>query len=182
MIPSVNLHVSWKPVNPQDCVWKNLYRNIMRTLSQEKGTIHCNITNWYTNLDLCLKHWWYPQQKQQWIKNGKNLKRFRRGTTQKSETNLTWLMKQEKVEKYTSHHWWTSVIRKMPNWRRNTKNTKVSRTPRWYCKRRFRILCSIHWTRIIRITNDGSKGHGYHIQTCQDAQDNQLTQYLLIPR
>ena len=43
MISSLNLHVSWKPVNPQDCVWKNLYRNIMRTISQERGTIHCNI-------------------------------------------------------------------------------------------------------------------------------------------
>ena len=29
MISSLNLHVSWKPVNPQECVWKNLYRNIM---------------------------------------------------------------------------------------------------------------------------------------------------------
>ena len=49
--------------------------------------------------------------RQQWIKNGRNLKRFRRGTKQKSETNLTCLMKQEKkVEKYTSRHGWTSVI------------------------------------------------------------------------
>ena len=31
-------------------------------------------------------------------------------------------------------------------------------------KRWFWILCSIHWTRIISITNDGSKSHGYHIQ------------------
>ena len=32
-----NLRVSWKPVNPQDCVWRNPYRIIMRTISQEKG-------------------------------------------------------------------------------------------------------------------------------------------------
>ena len=31
-----NLRASWKPVNPQDCVWKNLYR-IMKTILQEKG-------------------------------------------------------------------------------------------------------------------------------------------------
>ena len=37
MISSRNLRVSWKPVNPQECVWKNLYRNITRTTSQEKG-------------------------------------------------------------------------------------------------------------------------------------------------
>ena len=44
-----NLRVSWKPVNPQDCVWKNLYRYIMRTTLQERVTIHCSITIWYTN-------------------------------------------------------------------------------------------------------------------------------------
>ena len=36
MISSLSLHVSWKQVNPQECVWKNLYRNIMWTISQEK--------------------------------------------------------------------------------------------------------------------------------------------------
>ena len=37
MISSQNLHVSWKPVNPQGCVWKKLYRITMRTILQEKG-------------------------------------------------------------------------------------------------------------------------------------------------
>ena len=55
MISNQNLRVSWKPVNPQDFVWKNLYRITMKTLLQEKGTSHCNITIWYTNLFLCLK-------------------------------------------------------------------------------------------------------------------------------
>ena len=35
-----NLRVSWKPVNPQDCVSENLYRTIMKTILQEKETIH----------------------------------------------------------------------------------------------------------------------------------------------
>ena len=35
MISSQNFRVSWKPVNPQDCVWKILYRIIMRTMLQE---------------------------------------------------------------------------------------------------------------------------------------------------
>ena len=42
---------------------------------------------------------------------------------------------------------------------------RSSCTPRWYCKRRFWVLCSIHWTRVISITNDSGKSHGYHIQT-----------------
>ena len=37
MILSPNLRVSWKPVNPQECVRKNLYQHIMRTILQEKG-------------------------------------------------------------------------------------------------------------------------------------------------
>ena len=36
-ISSINLRVSWKPVNPQECVWKKLDQNIMRTILQEKG-------------------------------------------------------------------------------------------------------------------------------------------------
>ena len=93
---SKTLHVSWKPVNPHECVWKNLYRNIMRTISQEKETIHYSITIWYTKLFLCLKQWRYPQQKQQWLKNVRNLRRFWRGTWRKSETRKRWSMKQEK--------------------------------------------------------------------------------------
>ena len=52
MISSQILCVSWKPVNPQDCVWENLYRNIMGTILQEKGAIHCNIRIWYTKFIL----------------------------------------------------------------------------------------------------------------------------------
>ena len=39
-----NLRVSWKPVNPRECLWRNLHRIIMRTISQEEGTIHYSIT------------------------------------------------------------------------------------------------------------------------------------------
>ena len=46
---------TWKPVNPQDCEGENLCLITMRTISQEKETIHCNIFLWYTNLFLCLK-------------------------------------------------------------------------------------------------------------------------------
>ena len=55
MISRLNLRVSWKPVNPQECAWKKLHRKIMRTILQEKEIIHYNIAIWYTNLFLCLK-------------------------------------------------------------------------------------------------------------------------------
>ena len=81
---------------------------------------------WYTNLFLCLEQWRYPQQKQQWIKNGENLKRFRRGTWRKSEVYQRWSMKQgRRAKKFILPHWWRSVIRRMPDWRQSTKNTKV---------------------------------------------------------
>ena len=50
-----NLLVFWKPVNPQDCVWENLYQITVRTILQERGTIHCSMKFWFTNLFLCLK-------------------------------------------------------------------------------------------------------------------------------
>ena len=40
-----NLRVFWKPVNPQECVWRNLCRNIMRTILQKKETIHYSVRN-----------------------------------------------------------------------------------------------------------------------------------------
>ena len=155
MSSSLSLRVSWTPVNPPDCVWENLYRNIMRTILQEKGTIQFSITIWYTNLFLCLKPWRYLQQKQQWIKNGRNLKRFRRGTWQKSEVSQRLSMKQEKkVAKCTSPHWWTSVIWSMPNWRQSTKNTKVELYSEATLWKMIQALMHI-------------KGHGYHIQTAR---------------
>ena len=39
----------------RDCVWENRYRIIMKTILQEKETIHYSITIWFTNLFLCFK-------------------------------------------------------------------------------------------------------------------------------
>ena len=103
MISNQNLRVSWKPVNPQDCVWQIHYQIIMKTILQEKVTIHYSTTIWYTNLFLCLKPRRFPQQKQQWTKTGRNLKRFRRGTWRKSAVNQRWSMKQgRKAQKFIS--------------------------------------------------------------------------------
>ena len=85
----------------------------------------------------------------------------------KSEVNQRWSMKQgRRAQKFTLPHWWTSVIWRMPNWRQSTKKQRSSCIPRRHCERWFWFLCSIHWTSI-SITNDSSKGHGYHIQTAR---------------
>ena len=39
MISNQNLRVFWKPVNPQDCVSKNLYRITIRTMLQKRGQL-----------------------------------------------------------------------------------------------------------------------------------------------
>ena len=121
-----DLRVFWKVVNLHDCVWENHCRLTMKTILLEKETIHHGITIWFTNLFLCLKPWRYPQQKQQWIRNGKNWRKYRRGTWRKSEVRKRWSMKQgRRANKFTSHHWWICVFWKMLNWRQSTKNTKV---------------------------------------------------------
>ena len=39
-------------MNLRDCVWEIRYRIIMKTIMQERVTIHCNMTIWYTNFPL----------------------------------------------------------------------------------------------------------------------------------
>ena len=117
---------------------------IMKTILQEKEIIHNSIIIWYTNFFLCLKPWNSQQQRQQRTRNGKNWRKFRRGTWQKSEAKKRWSMKHgRRTQKFMLLHWWTLVI-----WKKLT--------PWWYCKRRFRVLCSIHRARIISISNDSS--------------------------
>ena len=105
-----NLRVFWKPVNLQDCVWENFYRTIIKTTLHEKGTIHYSITLWFTSLFLCAKPWKFLEQRQQWIRNGRKWKRFRRATWRKSEVRQRWSMKQGRTaQKFTSPHRWTFV-------------------------------------------------------------------------
>ena len=49
-----DLHVFWELMNLRDCVWEIQYRIIMKTILQEKETIHYSITIWFINLFLCL--------------------------------------------------------------------------------------------------------------------------------
>ena len=66
-----DLRVFWKPVNLRDCVWEIHYRTIMKTILQEKETHIYSYAQSHENS---------RSKRQQWIRNGKNWKRFRRGT------------------------------------------------------------------------------------------------------
>ena len=182
MISYQNLRVSWKPVNPQDCVWKNLFFFNMRTIWQEKGTIQCNITMWFTNLSYASSHE-DSRSKSSSGQGMENWKRFRRGTKQKSKVNQKWLMKQgRRARKFILPHWWTSVIWRMPNWRQSTKNIKVE----LYSE-------EILWKMILDLIQYSLNRDHQHLKwqqqnswvsypDCQGAQDKQRMQYLLIPR
>ena len=67
-----NLRVFQKLMNPEECGWESHYQIIMKTILQEKVTVHNSITIWFTNLFLCLKLWKFLQQKQRWRRNGQN--------------------------------------------------------------------------------------------------------------
>ena len=100
-----DLRVFWKLMNPQDCAWEIHHQIIMKTILQEKETIHHSITIWFTNLFLCLKLWKFLQRKQRWTRNGKNWRKFWRGTWRKSEVRNRWSMKQgRQALQFILHH------------------------------------------------------------------------------
>ena len=88
-----NLHVFWKLMNPQECVWEIWCRIITKTILQEKVRVQHNTTIWSRNLFLCLKLWKFLQQRQEWTRKEKNWKRFRNGTWRNSEVRNKWSMK-----------------------------------------------------------------------------------------
>ena len=176
------LNESWS-ADSMEC-YTNL-RNIQDLLSDGKTPyerrweiIHCNIIIWYTNLFLCLKPWRYPQPKQQWTRNGKNWRNFRRGTWRKSEVNQLWSMKQgRRAQKFILPHWWTSVI-----WRQSTKSTKVELYSEATLWKMILDLMQYPLNRDHPQLKWQPQKSWMLNQDCQGAQDKQLTQYLLILR
>ena len=70
---------------------------------------------------------------------------------------------QSRMWQYILHHWWISVIWRIPNYRRNRSNEKVElyfEEISWKT-----IQTPIHRVTIISITNDSCKSHGYHFKT-----------------
>ena len=125
MISSLSLHVSWKPVNPQECVWKNLYRNIMRTTSQEKGTIRYSISMWYTIFSYASSNAETRSKSSSGYRMGTFWKRFLRGTEQ--VRNKSEVIDEARKEGRKVH--FASLMDlchlKKSNWRQSTKHTKI---------------------------------------------------------
>ena len=167
IISGPNLRVSWKPVNPQECVWKNLYRNIMRTILQEKGTIHCNITNLVHKFIPMPQAMKIPAAKVAVDKEWEKLEKILAWDETKVRSKKEVIDEARKGRKV--HFASLMDLSHLKNADLETKHQKykgrVVLRGDAYCERWFWILCSIYRTMIISITNDGSKSHGYHLQT-----------------
>ena len=75
-----NLRVFWKPVNPQDFVWENLYRNHHEDHVAGKGDNslqHENLVDKFIPMPQAMK---IPAAKAAMDKEWENWKRFQRGT------------------------------------------------------------------------------------------------------
>ena len=130
------LRAFWKLVNLQDCVWENHCRLIMKTILQEKETIHYSIKIWIEN---------FPMPQAMKI------------PAAKAAVDKEW----EKLEKISA--WNLTKVRSRKEVIDEAR-TKVELCSEVIFKRRFRRLCSIHRTRIISFSTDSSIGHGYHLQ------------------
>ena len=177
-----NLRGCWKLVNPQDFAWENHCRLIMKTILQEEETIHYSIIICFTNLFLCLKQWKFPQQRQQWTRNEKNRRKFRRWNLTKARSKKE-VIEEARTSGATAHFAsWTSVIWKMLNWRQNTRNTKVEL-----------FSAVILWKMILDLRQYSLNKDLQHLKwqqlrswisfpDCRVARDKQRTQCLLKPR
>ena len=161
-----NLGAFWKLMNLRDCVWQNHCQIIMKAILQEKETIHHSTTIWFANLFPCFSFKKIQQHKQRWSKEWENWRKFRRGTWQvKSKKQvIDW---SKDVGRYNSFCIINGHMSSEKCWI-GDKAPQIQRsscTPWWYCKRRFSVLRSIHWTRIISISKmTAAKIPGHHLQ------------------
>ena len=155
---NLNLSVFWKPVNLQGCVWENHYQIIMKTILQQKETIHYSIKIWFIILFVCLKLRKFLQQRQQWTRNGKTWRKFRRRLLTKVRSKKEVI---DEARTTGSKVHFASLMDMC-----HLKNVELEAKHQKYkgrvvlrgdiVKRRFRVFCSIHRTRIFSISNDSS--------------------------
>ena len=164
-----NTHASWKPTNLRESVRKELYTKIMKITLQGKGINSLS--------DYNLVHQFIPMPKAMKIPDAKAAVEKEWATIEKIPAwQLTKVRNKNEVivearnEGRKVHFASLMDICHLKNAELETKHQKIQRsscTPRRHCERWFWILCSIYRTRIISITNDSSKSHGYHIQTAR---------------
>ena len=124
MISSLNLRVSWKPVNSlrMEESLPNYHQDHIAGTG-DHSLQHYNLVHKFIPMSQAMK---IPAAKSN---SGKRMWKTWKDSyvgqnkCQKQIWRDWWDKKRRK--KYTSLHWWTSVIWRMPSWRQSTKNTKV---------------------------------------------------------
>ena len=136
----------------------------MRTMLQEKGTIQFNITIWYTNFSDVLSN----EDNHSKNSGGQGMGKLEKISAwdMTKVRNKSEVIDEARTSGSTVHFASLMDICHLKSAELETKHQKYKGRVvlRGDCKRRFWILCSIYRTRIISITNDGSKGHVDHIQ------------------
>ena len=151
-----NLRVFWKLMNLRECVWGTLNHIIMKTYCRKRWEFitapqfGSQIYSYTSSYEIS------GSESSGGQGMGKNWRKIRRGTWQKSKVRNRWSMKQGRRGAavhfasinghMSSEKCW--IGGKAPNMQRS------SCSPLWFCKRQFRFLCSIHWTWIYSISND----------------------------
>ena len=182
MISSQNLRVSWKSVNPHDCVWKNFYRITMRIISQEEVTLHCSITIWYTIFPM-------PQAMKMLAAKAAVDKEWEKlekipawNLTKVRSTSEVIVGARTKGKSSFLPHWWTSVIWRMPNWSQSTTKTKVESYSEATLWKMILVLVQYLHTKDHQHLKLLQQKSWISYPDCQVAQDKQRTQYLPTPR
>ena len=135
MISIPNLRVSWKPVNPQDCVWKKLYRIFMRTISQVKGDNSQQHYNMEHKFFLCLKTIKIPAAKAAVHKEWEKLEKI--PAWDKPKVRNTNVIDEARKEGRKVHFASLMDISHLMNAELDTKhqkNQRLSCTPRRHCE------------------------------------------------
>ena len=154
-------------MNPQDCVWENLYRIIMKTILQERRTIHCSITKFVHKFIPMPQAMKIPAAKEAVDKEWEKLEKI-------SAWNLTKVRSEEEVidgaRTLGAKVHFASLMDMC-----HLKNAELEAKHQKYKGRvvlRGDFVKDVSGSYAVFIeqgssasTNDSSKSHGYHIQT-----------------
>ena len=162
-----SMHASWRLTSPRENEWNHVYRRIMKITSQAKGIIQWLVTTWFTHIFRCLKRWKFRRRKQQWTRNGKKLETIPAWQLDKVQSEKEVFLEAQRHKKEIHFATWMDICQLKKCGVRATipevqgKNCASRR----HCERRLWNLCSLCWTGLISIANDGRKSNGCHCPT-----------------
>ena len=168
-------------MNPQECVWENLYRIIMKTILQEKDTIHDSINMWFKFIPM-LQAMKIPAATSAVDKEWEKLEKIPAWNLTKVRSKSE-VIDEARTKGVKVHFASLMDICHLKKAELDTKNQKhkgrvvfrgdiVKDDSRSY---------AVFTEQIISITNDSSKGHGYHFQIARVRRTNSGCSICLYP-